>query len=299
MFGYVRAFKPYMRVCEFDTYQGVYCGLCKKMGRKFGLVSRLTLSYDFTFLALMNMSLNNLSLTACRQRCIVHPLKKRVCAVCENGLEYPAYAAVILVYHKLRDDLADRGLKHKLRAAAALPFFRRFYKKARIKYPQLADTIEEQMKLQRATEQEKTQSIDKACEPTAAMMAEIACGLCDKEESKPVLKRFGYLLGRYIYICDALDDAKEDYKKGGYNPLLFLCSDGDSDVLSDRDFKALCDYAADSVNFTLGELAEAYVKLDIQMYKPIVDNIIYLGLKYVFEQIQKGTYRRKIKQDKQ
>lgn len=298
MFGYVRAFKPYMRVCEFDTYQGVYCGLCKMMGREFGLVSRFTLSYDFTFLALMNMSLNEEKLTACRQRCIAHPLKKRVCAVCDNGLEYPAYAEVILVYHKLRDDLADRGLKGKLRAAAALPFFRRFYKKARIKYPQLADTIEELMKLQRSTEAEKTESIDKACEPTAAMMAAIACGLSDREERKPVLKRFGYLLGRYIYICDALDDAGEDHKKGGYNPLLCFRKDPDAASLSDRDFKAMCAYAADSVNFTLGELAEAYVKLDIQMYKPIIDNIIYLGLKNVFEQIQNGTYRRKRKPDK-
>ncbi|WP_124098107.1 DUF5685 family protein [Ruminococcus sp. Marseille-P6503] len=298
MFGYVRAFKPYMRVCEFDTYQGVYCGLCKMMGREFGLVSRFTLSYDFTFLALMNMSLNEEKLTSCRQRCIAHPLKKRVCAICDDGLEYPSYAAVILVYHKLRDDLADRGLKGKLRAAAALPFFRRYYKKARIKYPQLADTIEELMKLQRSTEEARTESVDRACEPTAAMMEAIVGGLSDREESKPALKRFGYLLGRYIYICDALDDAGEDHKKGGYNPLLFLRGDPDAASLSDRDFKAISAYAADSVNLTLGELAEAYVKLDIQMYKPIIDNIIYLGLKNVFEQIQNGTYRRKGKPDK-
>ena len=49
------------------------------------------------------------------------------------------------------------------------------------------------------------------------------------------------------------------------------------------------------MNFTLGELAEAYVKLDIQMYKPIIDNIIYLGLKNVFEQIRDGTFSKKTK----
>ncbi len=293
MFGYVRAFKPYMRVCEFDTYQGVYCGLCKKMGREFGLASRFTLSYDFTFLALMNMSLNGKRLTADKQRCIAHPLKKRVCAVCSSGFEYPAYAAVILVYHKLRDDLADRGLKGKLTAAAALPFFRRSYKKARIKYPQLADTIEELMKLQSKTEAEKTQSIDKACEPTAGMMEAIAGSLSDNEEMQPALKRFGYLLGRYIYICDALDDVKDDCKNGGYNPLLYLIGDSEGKALSDSDYRSMCEYAEDSVNFTLGELAEAYVKLDIQMYKPIIDNVIYLGLKNVFEQIRDGTFRKK------
>lgn len=56
------------------------------MGREFGLASRFTLSYDFTFLALMDMSLNGKRLTADKQRCIAHPLKK----------EYAPYAVPVL-----------------------------------------------------------------------------------------------------------------------------------------------------------------------------------------------------------
>lgn len=55
MFGYVRIFKPEMKIAEFDQYQGVYCSLCKRLGKKYGAMSRMTLSYDFTFLSVFRM----------------------------------------------------------------------------------------------------------------------------------------------------------------------------------------------------------------------------------------------------
>jgi hypothetical protein len=44
---------------------------------------------------------------------------------------------------------------------------------------------------------------------------------------------------------------------------------------------------SDSVSFTLGALADSYVLLDIKQFKPILDNIVYVGLKNVFYEIQK------------
>ena len=70
MFGYVRPFKPYMRMFEYDIYKAVYCGLCKDMGRRYGFVTRFTLSYDFAFLSLMDLSVRGVKLDAEKQRCI-------------------------------------------------------------------------------------------------------------------------------------------------------------------------------------------------------------------------------------
>lgn len=114
MFGYVRPFKPYMRMFEYDIYKAVYCGLCKDMGRRYGFVTRFTLSYDFAFLSLMDLSVRGVKLDAEKQRCIAHPLKKTMCAKCTCDLKYTSSAAVILTYHKLRDDIADKGLKASL-----------------------------------------------------------------------------------------------------------------------------------------------------------------------------------------
>jgi len=57
LFGYIRTFKPEMKVKEFDTYKAVYCGLCKQLGKVYGPFARLTLSYDFTFLSLISLGL--------------------------------------------------------------------------------------------------------------------------------------------------------------------------------------------------------------------------------------------------
>lgn len=290
MFGYVRPFKPYMRMFEYDIYKAVYCGLCKDMGRRYGFVTRFTLSYDFAFLSLMDLSVRGVKLDAEKQRCIAHPLKKTMCAKCTCNLKYTSSAAVILTYHKLRDDIADKGLKGKLAAFALLPFFKKPYKKAARLYPDLAPAVENAMELQNKIEREKTAGIDLACEPTALMMQAVAGGLTSKhDQRRPLLERFGYLLGRFIYICDALDDLPDDHGSESYNPLLakFPTTEGiNADYL--KKVHAFCD---DSINFTLGEMADIYVKLDLKRYRDILDNIVYLGLKNVYTQIRSGKFR--------
>lgn len=296
MFGYVRAFKPYMRVFEYDIYKAVYCGLCKDMGRRYGFFTRFSLSYDFTFLALTELSLKDKMLDAEMQRCVAHTLKKTMCATCKNDMGYSSAAAVILTYHKLRDDIADKGIKGKLTAMAALPFFKKPYRQAAKKYPDLAPKIEKAMALQTKIEREKTAGIDLACEPTAQMMAAVFGGLSSDSEKKALLERFGYLLGRYVYITDALDDLRDDYRQGGYNPLLrvFDVKQGEEKIPADK-LKSIRRYADDSINFTLGELAEIYVRLDFKRYRDILDNIIYLGLRNTYTSVKYGRFKNKDK----
>lgn len=294
VFGYVRALKPQMKVCEFDTYKSVYCGLCKKMGKEFGFVSRMTLSYDFTFLALMNMALNDFEICHKNERCIAHPLKKSMCLKSSDALEYPSYAALILIYHKLKDDYADKGFKGKMVAFLTLPFLKRGYKKAKGKYPQLAEKIEFYMNEQKKTEENNTASVDEACEASSKMMGEIASYLSDDESLKQDLLRFGYFLGRYVYLCDALDDLRKDCKKGNFNPLKNHFGFKEKEI-SDEDFDKARKYTLDSINLTMAELAESYVKLNQKHFKPINDNIVYLGMKNTFSLIYNEKFLKKEK----
>ena len=59
MFGYVRIAKGELRVWEYETYKTVYCSLCRRLGKTYGVFARLTLSYDFTFLAVLALSLKD------------------------------------------------------------------------------------------------------------------------------------------------------------------------------------------------------------------------------------------------
>lgn len=298
MFGYVRAFKPQMKICEYDTYKAVYCGLCKKLGKRFGFIWRMTLSYDFTFLAFVSMSMNDCRVTAKKERCIAHPFKKSFCAHCNDGLDYTADAAVILIYHKIRDDYADRGLKKRIAAGILLPFMKRGYKKAKALHPELAMVIEEQMKRQGEIEKSNTDSLDIACEPSSLMMQAIASEISDNENTKRILERFGYFLGRYVYMCDAIDDAPDDFKKHNYNPLLLREKfNSEQKELTEEQLETLYLNAELSLNMSLGELANAYVLMETQLYKPIIDNIIYLGLKSTFNWIKQKHSNRKDEND--
>ena len=112
MFGYVREHAPELKVKEHNLYKAVYCGLCKSMGKCTGNCSRLTLSYDITFLAVLRLALSKKNYQVEMQRCIAHPLKKRVMMLPNDDLCYCARVTALLAYGKLLDDISDtKGIK--------------------------------------------------------------------------------------------------------------------------------------------------------------------------------------------
>ena len=58
MFGYIRTDTPELRVRENEYYKAVYCGMCRAQGKCTGQCSRLTLSYDMVFLALLRLAVS-------------------------------------------------------------------------------------------------------------------------------------------------------------------------------------------------------------------------------------------------
>lgn len=297
MFGYVKAFRPRLLVCELDLYKSVYCGLCKTISGRYGAVSSLTLSYDFVFLTVMKLGADKAGLKIEKRRCPLHPVRKTPCAFCtetvsQGGFEYGADCSVILTYHKLKDDLSDKGLKEKFLASLLIPFYAYPYRKASEIHPYLSQKAKEAMRLQRKLERSGSSSIDRAAEPTAAIMSAVFSELGGLDpDLRYDFSRFGYFLGKYVYICDALDDLQSDYKRGGYNPLIsksMMKKRRTSDTPDAGDVLDAARYAKTSVFLTLGALAQSYAKLPIGDLKPIADNVIYLGLKNNFMEIYKG-----------
>ena len=80
MFGYVRPYVPALRVWEHTYYQALYCGLCLSMKHNTGWLSPLALRYDLVFLVLVQLALQQRTVTLCRKRCAVHPVKRRIMA---------------------------------------------------------------------------------------------------------------------------------------------------------------------------------------------------------------------------
>ncbi|MBR4122960.1 MAG: hypothetical protein IKT93_00920 [Clostridia bacterium] len=266
MFGYIKAAKGEMKVKEFESYKAVYCSLCKELGKSYGFLARLTLSYDFTFLALLNMSLKPECCSVKRGRCTFNPLKK--CNYCEKteDLKMPSAAAMIMLYYKIKDNIADEKGFKKIGFKLLLPVFSRAYKKAAYDFPQIEKIVSEYIKEQDELERNNCTSIDIAADPTAKALSQIFMLCSEDQMQKRVLQRLGYCMGRYIYLLDAVSDLEEDIKKNSYNVLKADCNGDVKEKVKPQ------------LYFCINESAKAFELLDIKKFKTILGNIIYLGL---------------------
>ncbi|MBE6694096.1 MAG: hypothetical protein E7589_04960 [Ruminococcaceae bacterium] len=279
MYGYIRAHRPELRLREDEYYRAVYCGLCSTMGKCTGQCSRMTLSYDFTFLALVRMALSGERPRLEKRRCAVHPLKKRSMAHPSPELEYCAVAAAILGYYKLLDDKNDEKGTKRLRARLLKPAFSSFRKKALRRGAHLGDLNALENKVIRSLdelaeiEKQKLPSVDIPADTFGRLMSDIlSFGLTGTAHK--LATDIGSHLGRWIYIVDAVDDFDEDVKKDRYNP--FSCLYGAGEFTPER---------REAVKVALlNELCEAEGAFDLLDITDspdltgIIDNIRYIGL---------------------
>jgi len=274
LFGYIRINKPELKVKEYETYKAVYCTLCRRLGKSYGFLSRLTLSYDFTFLALLQMGMTEGCNGFIKKRCAFNPLKK--CNYCKDDspTEMPAAAAMIMLYYKTLDNIADEKGFKKFGYIILKPIFSSARKKAAAKYPQIEKTVSEYISEQSRLEKENCTDLDRIAHPTAKALSEIL-SLCSEEpEQKRILDRLGYCLGRYIYLLDAACDLEEDIKNNKYNVLKFSVEGNPQEYASNR--------VKPQLYFCANEAAKAFELLELKKYKSILGNIIYLGLEDTF-----------------
>jgi hypothetical protein len=277
LFGYIRPFKPELLVREWESYRGIYCGLCKNLGRYYGRLSRLTLSYDCTFYTMILMSLRKEKPCYSDGHCVVNPLKK--CSFCQNAEEsfhQAAALSVLMTCFKLEDDLRDRG-KGKIRARLLLPLSRRAQKRAKADFPWMDKIVTETMTAQNQVETEG-QKMDACASPTAQMLGEILQH--EGGESFSPLSRtlyeFGYFLGRWVYIMDASDDLEKDLESGSFNCL--IRESGLTQKAGKEKFDFIRQKANASLNLTLSRLLAAFSLMDWTSFQSILQNIIQKGL---------------------
>lgn len=265
MFGYLQIHKDELKVKEYEAYKSVYCGLCKQLGRDYGFLTRLILSYDCTFYAILLMSLKRSCTGFSDGRCKFNPLKKCKFADCKDNAYSKASAlSVISAYYKVVDDIDDSGFFKRIALKIVKPFFGRRQKKAARRFPEIENIVSEMMKNQKASENDELVTIDKAANPTAKMISDLAALEGGNDLQKRVLSEFGYQIGRWVYLIDAADDYEKDKKSGNFNP--FIKAD-----INDKD------YINSVLSQSLARAYDAYNLLDIIDFKPIIDNMMLYG----------------------
>lgn len=271
MFGYVTVFKPELKIKEYEAYKGVYCTLCKNLGKEYGILSRLLLSYDGAFFVIYKLGLSGEKVTSEKSRCTFNPCKK-CCKISCIGNTYSLASAVtvILAYFKLTDNIYDGGIFKKVLLTLIRPYFAFIKHRAKKKYPDIFAEIERCMRAQLMTEREHDVSVDKAADASANMLAYLL-SYGESGENADFSRAFGYQLGRAVYFLDAFDDYEKDKMSHSFNPF--------------QNSKNFIDDASVAVRLSIGELANRLHTKSFNNFFPLVDNIICDGLDFQLEKI--------------
>ena len=270
MFGYVTGNWKEFNKDQQARYGAVYCGICRRLQAQSGGISRLGLSYDMAFLALLLMSLYEPEETKGKDACLLHPVKRRAW-VDNEYIRYSADMNGILAYYNCLDDWQDdKKLSAKLMA--------RTYEKSLAdieeRYPRQAAAIRECLETLSRLEKENCRNPDEPAGAFGRLMAEV---LTYREDLwAPSLRKMGDALGRFIYLMDAVVDYDRDKRKGKYNP--FLAMGGPKDPARWEEYLVL----------TMGSATTEFEKLPLVQDKALLDNILYSGVWVTYREREKG-----------
>ena len=292
MFGYVRPCVAELKVRDNELYRATYCGLCRTMGKNTGCLSKVTLNYDFVFLALLQMAVNNDEVKVKMRRCSVHPLKKRPMIEPNESLKYSAKTSVILTRLKLRDNVADSHgisrIKAKIAGCVSI-----FLKKTDKNLKELEEKIWQCIDSLTELEKENTDSVDKVANTFGELLGILASYNLDGV-NKRIVYEIGFHLGKLIYVLDAVDDLKSDIKTGSFN---VIKNSFGTDLNEQHKNVLKC-----AMTFELDKMSKCVELLDFSKCRDverIIKNVVYIGMPDEIERVlykdQKSKNKKKAK----
>lgn len=275
MTGYVVIDKGELKIKEFEVYKGYYCGMCKSIGKRFGQIPRIGLTYDAVFLALILDGLSEEPVSVEQENCLAHPFKKNPVILNRPAIDYSADMMIILGYNNFKDDYEDG---EKFKGATGKQVLKKAYKRLLKAYPEVCIEVDNQLCQLKRLEDCCSSSLDLTSETFGKIMSSVFSsydGIGD-EATRRVLKHIGYYLGKWIYTIDALDDYEDDLTKGQYNPLKYRPSniDGIDNLL---------------YNY-MAEITSGMDLLELHKNREIINNVLYLGMRAQMDRLlEKGS----------
>ena len=261
MFGYLTVCRDELKIKDERTYKAWYCGICEELKKRHGQLSRFTLTYDMTFLAMLLQGVYEYYTEQGQRKCLPHPFKKHPVIIGEMTA-YAADMNVLLAYYDILDDWED---ERKPGAWIFCRTLRKTFEETAAKYPRQKQAIEDYLKALKTCESSGNRDIDLASGLTGKLMAEI---FSPREDAfSDTLGRLGFHLGKFIYLMDAWEDVEKDTQKGNYNPFVGWAAEENFD---DRVYQLLLLIVSDA--------AREFEKLPIEENVDILRNILYCGI---------------------
>ena len=292
MYGYVRPDRGELKVRDYETFRGVYCGLCHRLRERYGPLARFAVNYDYTFLAMLLSGPEPADI--CARRCPYHPLRRAVkCLAASPGMDLAADHTVILAYWKLRDGAADKPFLPSLGYRLLAALHRGAYVRASERCPGFASTAETELAALSALERDRCPTVDEPADRFARILRAAADGTEDPDRRR-ILRELLYHLGRIVYILDAADDLSDDLRDGSYNPLRYRFSLQDGRLSPEDEAELRL-----SLQHSHNRLAAAFGLLPETPYSPILKNTVFLGLPGVTQAVFSGEWKASKRQRKE
>ena len=277
MFGYVFAHRDSMTEEQLYRYRACYCGLCRSLRVRDGILGEMTLTYDMAFLVMLLNSLYEPEEQHGQERCVIHPIHTH--DFCTSRFtDYAADLNVALAYYNFLDDWQD---DHHLHAKVEAALLKKRMEQISADYPRQCENIRQQLQKLRELEQSGTQNPDAAANSFGLLMAELF--VVQEDYWSAHLRNLGAALGRFIYIMDAVMDLEEDRRRGHYNPLIPMADAGSTT----EDFIQI-------LTQLIGECTMEFESLPLVQDVDILRNILYTG---VWSKLHAALYQKEKRRD--
>lgn len=282
MLGYVRIEKSEMLVKHYSLYQALYCGLCHSIKKNTTRFLQPFLSYDFVFLAALRLLVTKEKIEPERQKCLLHPFKKKMRIRDNEALCFAAKASLVLTTEKMLDDRLDADVPLMRRLVSSVAYF--FLKAARNRlcrrekeWQELSRDIAAALSQEREMERDGA-DLDAMCNHFSALLSRLASFGTEGLPARYLSCIAGYL-GRYIYTLDAFDDWERDEKSGSFNPLLNAYGKKKEAVSHFPEIDLV-------LSFYVGEMVRVMdlIEGDRDLYA-VCENIIKIGLPHTAKKI--------------
>ena len=237
----------------------MYCGICHSLRNRYGQLSRFSLNFDMTFLALFLTALYEPEEKRAQYRCPVHPLKDRT-FLHNKYIDYVADMTVALAYYKCLDDWEDEKKRTRLAYSKLLE---EKYREVEARYERQCRNIRESLELLAEVEKHAPEQTDQAVNLSGKMLSEVFV-YDEKDFWSDSLRKFGFSLGRFIYLMDAAMDYKKDRRKQNYNPLFYM--------------KKKPEETEEILTSCISVAADEFEKLPIVTDEHLIRNVLYGGV---------------------
>jgi len=265
MFGYLVTNNEILNKEQKELYQKYYCGLCHCLHEKYGNVGRMSLTYDFTFMTILLSDIKKVGENTIKENCPIHPIVKQE-LVFNQYSQYFADMNIYISYYKYLDDVND---DKSISAKIVTKKLEQYLLEIEYKYPKITSFIKEKLAYISNLEKDNILNPDLGSNAFGEIMATILNVIKNED-----LKCFGFHLGRFIYLVDAVIDLEKDIKTKSYNPLITFDS---------------CNFE-DMLMMVMEDVDTYYKKLPFRENKDVLDNVIYSGIwtKYQLYKKKKG-----------